>query len=205
MRLRQVVAVIALALAAGLVGLFAGSFVGGRGPPPWLIEQLMRSDIGVKLARHWIDATVPAAPSGVRAAIPGERRPDAAFVDIDGRQRMLAEWDGQPLLLNFWASWCGPCREEMPALDRIGRDTPLAVVGVALDDADAVRRFLATTPVHYPILVASSGTDPSAAFGNLRGALPYSVLIGRDGRILRQRLGGLDAGQLRDWADLATR
>ena len=109
------------------------------------------------------------------------------------------------LFIDFWASWCGPCREEMPALDRLARERGFAVVGVALDEADAVRNFLAATPVGYPILLAPAGTDPGAAFGNRRGALPFSVLIGRDGRILRQRLGRIDAAMLDDWADLTAK
>jgi thiol-disulfide isomerase/thioredoxin len=156
------------------------------------------------LAGGWYRA-VPerAVPAGVTVLQRGDQRADLNLPDPEGKPRRLSEWDGQVVLVNFWATWCGPCRQEMPLLDHAGKtlaDKGLRVVGVAIDDADAVRTFLKDNPVLYPILVDdSNGTDPALIFGDTRGVLPYSVLIGRDGRLLDQRAGSFSQGSLASW------
>ena len=150
--------------------------------------------------RQMPDARVPA---GVTILHRGDQRLDLSLPDPDGKARRLSEWDGRLVLVNFWATWCGPCRDEMPLLDRVGTawaEKGLQVVGIAIDDDDAVRRFLQDNPVRYPILVdASDGTDPSLVFGDTRGVLPYSVLIGRDGKVLEQRAGAFSQASLTGW------
>jgi thiol-disulfide isomerase/thioredoxin len=156
------------------------------------------------LAGGWYRA-VPErpVPASVTVLQRGDQRADLLLPDAEGKPRHLSEWDGQVVLVNFWASWCGPCREEMPLLDHVGAKWAgkgLQVVGVAIDDADAVRTFLKDNPVRYPILVDdSSGTDPSLIFGDTRGVLPYSVLIGRDGRVIDQRAGSFSQSSLASW------
>jgi len=97
----------------------------------------------------------------------------------------------------------------MPALDAFARRqgaNGVQVVGIALDDADAVRAFLRTRPVTYPILIDAPGpADAGVRLGNARGVLPYSVLVGVDGRILRRWVGPLETGDLDDWAAEASR
>jgi len=142
-------------------------------------------------------------PAGVAVLKPGDMRSDLALPGADGSDHHLSDWNGKLVLLNFWATWCGPCREEMPLLDHTGTKlagTGLTVVGVALDDAAAVHDFLRDNPVRYPILIGDGlDPDPSLLFGDTRSVLPYSVLIGRDGRILAQRAGSFTSGTLADW------
>jgi len=169
--------IVAVAIVGAMLGLLAGGWY-QRGP------QL-------------------AVPPGVTVLHPGDVRTDLQLPDADGTPRRLSEWDGRVVLLNFWATWCGPCRTEMPLLDRSGTawaEKGLQVVGIAIDDTESVRAFLKDSPVQYPILVdASNGVDPALIFGDTRGVLPYSVLIGRDGKLIDQRMGSFTEKTLADW------
>ncbi|HEY6984543.1 MAG TPA: TlpA disulfide reductase family protein [Rhodanobacteraceae bacterium] len=159
--------------------------------------------VGGFLAGGWLrpGATPHANPHALKigdAAIPMQRP------DIDGKPRSLAEWRGKLVLLNFWASWCGPCRDEMPLLDKTQQrlaDQGLQVVGVANDTTAATRDFLAKVPVHYPILVddPDRGEDLSSLFGNDHAVLPFTVLIGRDGRVVARRAGNFTEATLDAW------
>jgi len=142
-------------------------------------------------------------PAGIAVLRPGDARADLALPDIDGAPHRLSEWDGKLVLVNFWATWCEPCREEMPLLDRLrGRyaQDGLEVIGIAIDDAGAVREYLEHNPVRYPILIGGEeAANPSLVFGDTRSVLPYSVLIGRDGKLIAQRAGSFSASGLADW------
>ncbi|HEY3521023.1 MAG TPA: TlpA disulfide reductase family protein [Rhodanobacteraceae bacterium] len=142
-------------------------------------------------------ATSPASPS-LRV---GDHADDLALPDLAGKPQRLSQWRGQRVLLNFWATWCAPCRKEMPALSAAQLRHPnVRIVGVALDQPQTVRDYLKRTPVDYPILIGiDADPEPSLRFGDTIGALPYSVLIGPDGRIERSKLGPLDAGELASW------
>jgi thiol-disulfide isomerase/thioredoxin len=146
----------------------------------------------------------PRPRGGAAYALVGAARADFQRPDAAGQPHRIGEWDGHLVVLNFWASWCGPCRAEMPLLDRTAQrhaGQGLAVIGVAVDDAVATRDFLKDNPVGYPILVddPQKGSDLSVTFGNNRSVLPYTVLIGRDGRILAQHLGSFSETLLEDW------
>lgn len=141
-------------------------------------------------------------PDGVVANV-GDVRPDLALPDLDGREHRLSEYRGRRVLLNFWATWCGPCLEEMPALARAQAkfgEQAVNIVGIAMDDPEHVRGFLAAHPVPYPILIGELGTpSTSMRLGNIGEVLPYSVLLDANGRILATRRGVLDEQALNDW------
>jgi thiol-disulfide isomerase/thioredoxin len=131
----------------------------------------------------------------------GQRRPDYTLGGGGGERVSAADFDGSVVLVNFWATWCAPCREEMPMLAGLYREhvgSGLQLVGIALDDVQAAREFAAELGIDYPILVGS--TDVMAVvrlYGNVSGVLPYSVLIDREGMIRWTRLGALEEADLR--------
>ena len=156
------------------------------------------------LAGGWIKPMhAPAQPASTASLKIGDAVPDTQRPDLDGKSHGLAEWRGKLVLVNFWASWCGPCREEMPLLDATQKrlaDKGFQIVGIASDNAAATKEFLAKTPVSYPILVDDPDRgDLSARFGNTRNVLPFTVLVSRDGRILARRPGNFTQAALDAW------
>ena len=150
--------------------------------------------------------TGPAAPAGVAAARPGDMAPALRLPTLDGGSLTLERFRGRLLLVNVWASWCEPCVREMPELDRLAQAQPadgLQVLGIALDRPEDVRAFLQRVPIAYPIALETPGpADASVRLGDTQGLLPYSVLIGADGRIVRQKLGPFAPGEAERWARL---
>ena len=160
--------------------------------------------IGGFLAGGWLRPLPPERVADAHALKIGDAAPSVQRPDLAGTNHALDEWRGKLLLVNFWAAWCAPCREEMPLLDRTqqrlaGND--LQIVGVAVDNPAAIREFLERVPVRYPILIDDPelGEDLAAVFGNNRGVLPYTVLVGRDGRILARRSGNFSESSLKEW------
>jgi thiol-disulfide isomerase/thioredoxin len=131
----------------------------------------------------------------------------ARFATPSGAPLALADWRGKPLIVNFWASWCAPCVRELPQFDRFQREYRARgwqVVGLAIDNQQAVLDFLQHTPVSYPIgLAGLEGADLMTGLGNLQGALPFTVVLDAQGRVVHTRLGQTSYEQLSSWASAA--
>jgi thiol-disulfide isomerase/thioredoxin len=168
-----------------------------------------------------VAAAAAVAGAGVawwRQQAPTANAPDAAPGDADalaalwalrlarpeGGELVLADLRGQPLLLNFWATWCPPCVKEMPELDRFHQafgPKGWQVVGLAIDGPTPVREFLARVKVGFPIgLAGLDGTELVRSLGNAQGALPFSVLIGARGQVLQRKRGETSFDELAGWA-----
>jgi thiol-disulfide isomerase/thioredoxin len=130
-----------------------------------------------------------------------------SFETPQGPALSMARFQGKPLLVNFWATWCAPCIEEMPMLDAFHRQHAAngwQVVGLAIDQPSSVRKFLQRTPVGFPIgLAGLEGTELTRSLGNDVGGLPFSVQFGADGRVLQRRMGRLSEADLKAWSGLA--
>ncbi len=129
-----------------------------------------------------------------------------AWESPGGQPLAGADFRGRPLLLNFWATWCPPCVEELPLLDQFFQ-SHLAqgwqVLGLAIDQPSAVRAFLARRPLAFPIgLAGLGGTELSRELGNSNGGLPFSVLFDRAGRLVERKLGRLQPEDLERWQKL---
>lgn len=112
-----------------------------------------------------------------------------SYPDVLGHAQSLNQWKGKILLVNFWATWCPPCIEEMPELSKIQekfRDRGVIVLGISTDDLQKTKSFTDGLPVSYPILVGDmSAMDLSQLLGNNRGILPFSVLIDQNGNVVK--------------------
>jgi thiol-disulfide isomerase/thioredoxin len=159
-------------------------------------------------------APAPPAPAAAPAAAPAEPGPvppptvqrvpevlpELALPDLDGTPHRLTEWKGRPLVVNFWATWCEPCRREIPLLKSLRRERAtdrLEIVGIAIDFRDTAQKYARDTGINYPVLVGEQGgLEAVAAFG-MDPVLPFSAFADPAGRIITLKVGELH----RDEAD----
>lgn len=121
--------------------------------------------------------------------------------DASGKEESLGQWKGKVIVVNFWATWCTPCREEMPEFVAAQREfggSGLQFVGIAIDEPDKVRRFAEEIGLNYPALIGGYGAvELSKTMGNRAGALPFTVIVNRSGRVIHTQLGPLRDAKLR--------
>jgi len=129
-----------------------------------------------------------------------------SFDTPDGQPRPMSNFRGKPLLLNFWATWCPPCVEELPLLDSFYQEQKAKgwqVLGLAVDQPSAVRKWLQARPLSFAVGMAGlSGTELSKSLGNLAGSLPFTAIFGASGALLHRKTGQVYKEDLAQWARL---
>jgi len=173
--------------------------------------------------RAWLSAAGVAGIAAVAgaAAYGLRRQPDVSrppgpieeafwqkeFTQPDGATLRTATLRGQNLLVNFWATWCPPCVEELPLLSAFfneNKSKSWQVLGLAVDQPSAVKRFQAQNPLSFPVaLVGMDGTELSRTLGNLSGGLPFTVVFGPAGEIRNRKIGRVTPDDLAGWAQAA--
>ena len=128
------------------------------------------------------------------------------FPGLDGDVLRMASLQGRPVLLNFWATWCPPCIEELPLLSGFYRENAAKgwqVLGLAVDQLEPVKRFLARSPVSFPVALAGlAGVEIGKSLGNVSGGLPFTAVLGSDGRVAYRKIGKVSSANLLAWAAL---
>ncbi len=147
---------------------------------------------GIWLAQTRYAPQAPALPAAVLWQL--------TYPDTQGRPQALSQWRGRVLVLNFWASWCAPCREEIPdfvALRAQYAAKGVEFVGIAVDNQANVAQFMQRQAVNYPILIGEGAANNLARqLGNPSGALPYTIVLDREGNIVLKHLGRLPRARL---------
>jgi len=141
----------------------------------------------------------PPAPAAEAAPQLVETLPQFQLADRDGQVRSLQDWPDRALIINFWATWCAPCRREIPLLQQLQRDHAdegFQVIGIAVDFRDKVLAYADEMQIEYPLLIGEQeALDAAAAFGVATVGLPFTVFSDRRGRIVTAHLGELTAAE----------
>ena len=151
-------------------------------------------------------AAAPGADAGAAGDDAIEAFWKSSFDTPAGAPLPMSSFRGKPLLVNFWATWCPPCIEELPLLDsfyQANKSNGWQLLGLAVDQPSAVRKWLQAKPLSFPVGMAGfGGTEVSKSFGNLSGGLPFSVVLGASGQLLHRKSGKVTPEELALWAQL---
>ena len=180
-----------------------------------------KSDRSQPFNRRWILGTTAASAAllGVGAALWRLQMPGSPAAEAPGEGFWSTQWDtpqgtrltmesfrGRPLLVNFWATWCTPCVEELPLINnfyRQNKENGWQVLALAVDKLEPVQSFLQRMPLEFPVgLAGMTGTELGRNLGNLAGGLPFSVVLRADGMIVQRKLGRLTPEDLATWLRL---
>lgn len=160
--------------------------------------------LGVWVGHRVMTPAEQPPPPGLVEVQPGQALPALTLADLRSGEPAALSAPGRPRLINYWASWCGPCREEMPVLDAFAAsqgDNGVEVVGIAMESREDALAFLAEVPVGFRLLVESPGPrDSSVQLGNRRGILPFTALVDAQGRLVKTHYGAFpDVAAVEAW------
>jgi thiol-disulfide isomerase/thioredoxin len=194
-RWRGLIAVVGLLFLSGVAGFLAHRLL----VHPRSVSSVITAAPAPKVPPGGTEAPDETAPPAA-PQVP-ESLPDIALPGTDGKVHRLKEWAGRPLVVNFWATWCEPCRREIPLLNDLRHEhaaNKLEIVGIAIDQADPVRQYASEHGISYPLLLGErEGLEAARAFG-METVLPFSVFADRKGHVVTLKVGELH----RDEAEL---
>jgi thiol-disulfide isomerase/thioredoxin len=157
--------------------------------------------LGIGIVTYWPqapdrpDTASQEARTATQSPMISQRRPDFTMPDLTGKQRNIKEWDGKVLAVNFWATWCEPCKREIADFNLLQNqygDKGFQFIGVALDDLDAVQTYLKTSTIAYPVLIGEEQAARIASrYGDDEGVVPYTAFINRKGQIAFIQYGAM--------------
>lgn len=143
------------------------------------------------LSRHWLSSSATSGPTPM---------PSFTLPDLTGKPHDSDEWQGKIRVINFWATWCPPCRKEMPGLIAFQQEWAnrgVVVLGIAIDDARAVNEYSKGMTINYPILIANdTGARLARAFGDSMEAVPFTVIVNQQGQIIYRKPGEATQAEL---------
>ena len=150
---------------------------------------------GARTQHSSVEMSIHEAPAAELAAVV----PDFTLIDRQGQARTLADWPDKALIVNFWATWCAPCRREIPLLQKLQKEhseSGFQVIGIAVDFRDAVLAYADEMNIEYPILIGEQDAlDAASAFGIDAVGFPFTIFSDRQGRIVAAHVGELTAAQ----------
>lgn len=157
--------------------------------------------LGIGIVKNWPkDQDRPSelgqeARPQAQSSMISQPRPDFSMPDLTGTQRNIKEWDGKVLAVNFWATWCEPCKQEIADFNTLQKQyggKGFQFIGVALDDLDAVQTYLKTSTIAYPVLIgADQAANVASHYGDDEGVVPYTAFINRKGQIAFIQYGAM--------------
>jgi thiol-disulfide isomerase/thioredoxin len=157
--------------------------------------------LGFGIVKNW--PTDQANPGGVgqepqaqtQSPMISRPRPDFTMPDLTGTRRNIKEWDGKVLAVNFWATWCEPCKQEIAGFNTLQKQyggKGFQFIGIALDDRDAVQTYLKSGPIAYPVLIGEErAAEVASRYGDDEGVVPYTAFINRKGQIAFIQYGAM--------------
>jgi thiol-disulfide isomerase/thioredoxin len=189
--LTRVLPAAAVIVASGLAGFLAHGHLMGPHAAPAAAAPASAESPGSS-------APATASASAVHPQPIAGALPDIAFQDQRGMTHRLSDWKGRPLLVNFWAAWCGPCREEIPFLERLSRQRAtdgLQIIGVAVDSRTAVLDYARRAGIQYPLLIGERPGLQAVQQLGMEAVFPFSVFADARGRIVTLKIGKLRPDQ----------
>ncbi|HSI95003.1 MAG TPA: TlpA disulfide reductase family protein [Methylophilaceae bacterium] len=162
----------------------------------WILLVIAIFGIGVALLKNEVSIAKSLASESPEARYFFSKN----FPNAQGKIQPLEQWQGKIIIANFWATWCSPCREEMPELSQIHSkylNRGVMVLGIATDDSGKINEYAKNKPISYPLLAGEiDAMNLSGVLGNNKGVVPYTVIINRNGQIVRTYFGRINSAAI---------